>query len=55
MLRLFNNMPLDKYQTLRLNNKSYYKKLVYSLCWFHSVRKEINMINCYFKTNPCFF
>lgn len=33
-------MPLDKYQTLRLNNKSYYKKLVYSLCWFHSIIVE---------------
>lgn len=34
---MYNNMDPKKFETLKLTNKSYYKKLVFALCWFHSV------------------
>lgn len=30
-------MDAKKFEILKLTNKSFYKKLVFSLCWFHSI------------------
>jgi dynein heavy chain len=35
MFRMYSNMAPDKYA--RVQNKGYYKKLVFSLCWFHAL------------------
>jgi len=39
MFRLYSNMNINKFdpKELKLNNSLYYMKLVYSLCWFHSL------------------
>ena len=36
MYRMYSNMPNDKF-TSRVQNTSYYSKLVFSLCWFHAL------------------
>ena len=35
MTRLYSNMPEDKFQ--KISEKVKYKKLLFSLCWFHSI------------------
>lgn len=37
MNRLYSNMDAKKFENLKLVNKSYYKKLVFALCWLHSI------------------
>lgn len=40
MLRLFQNMTADKFSAAKVTNKSYYKKLLFSLTWFHAIAIE---------------
>ncbi len=37
MARLFSNMDRDKYDGISQKFRSQYKKLLFSLCWFHSI------------------
>jgi dynein heavy chain len=40
MIRLYSNMPDDKFSIKIQSEKAKYKKLVYALSWFHSIILE---------------
>ena len=37
MIRLFSNMPKEMHETASPANKAPYRRVLYSLCWYHSL------------------
>jgi len=37
MLRLFSNMPKELYTSTNQANRAPYRRILYSLCWYHSI------------------
>ena len=37
MLRLYNNMPKDLGPTVSAVNRTAYRRILFSLCWYHSI------------------
>lgn len=40
MLRLYSNMPGEKFDPIEGQNKLIYERMLFSLCWFHSLLIE---------------